>query len=90
MTAEIATSDNTALTFPILYFGGGLERDDRFVVERFPALACVDIRPVECRGPTAKGRRKTQRIVASCKEADGTRLERTELVTGTCLRAWDD
>ena len=47
MTAAMAMPGNTASTFLIHYFGGGLEGDDRFVIDRFRALACGDIRPVE-------------------------------------------
>ena len=37
MTAAMAMPGNTASTFLIHYFGGGLDGDDRFEVERFRA-----------------------------------------------------
>ena len=36
MAATIAMPGNTACTFLVHYFGGGLDGGDRFVVERFP------------------------------------------------------
>ena len=83
MTAATAMPGNTASTFLIHYFGGGLHGDDRFVVERFRALACGDIRPVET---ATKGRRKARRIVVSRKEAEGMRPDRTEIIICTGLR----
>ena len=41
--------DNTASTFLVHLFGGGLA-DDRYVVERFKAHADGDIRPLARRG----------------------------------------
>ncbi len=37
MATAMAMPGNTAATFLIHYFGGGLDGDDRFVVERFRA-----------------------------------------------------
>ena len=37
MATAMAMPGNTAATFLVHYFGGGLEHDDRFVVERFRA-----------------------------------------------------
>ena len=87
MTAAMAIRSNTASTFPIRYFDGGLEGDDHFMVERFPPLACVDIRPIERQEPPAKGRRNTKHIVvASRNETDAIRPDRTTLITCTGLR----
>ena len=85
MTAAMAMPGNTASTFLIHYFGGGLDGDDRFVVERFRALACGDIRPVETE--SAKGRCKARRIVVSRKEAEAMRPDRTEIIICTGLRS---
>ena len=37
MATAMAMPGNTASTFLLHYFGGGLDGDDRFVVERFKA-----------------------------------------------------
>ena len=84
MTAAMAMPGNTASTFLIHYFGGGLDGDDRFVVERFRALACGDICPLETE--SAKGRRKTRRIVVSRREAEAMRPDRTAIIICTGLR----
>ena len=75
MTTAIALPDNTARTFLVHDFGSGLEGDDRFVVERFRALAVGDIRPVPCEAPNAK------RLCLECGEAPPA-LGRT--VCGPC------
>ncbi len=96
MTAAMAMPGNTASTFLIHYFGGGLDSDDRFVVERFRAHVDGDIRPVQTETASAKGRRKTKRIVVSREEAEAMRPARTEIIVCTGLRsrggrqAWGD
>ena len=85
MTA-MAMPGNTAATFLIHYFGGGLDGDDRFVVERFRAAADGDIRPVRDGAENAKGRRKRRRIVVSREEAEAMRPDRTEIIVCTGLR----
>ena len=84
--ATMAMPGNTASTFLVHYFGGGLDGDDRFVVERFRALACGDIRPVQDGAENAKGRRKGKRTVVSRKEAEAMRPDRTEIIICTGLR----
>ena len=84
--ATMAMPGNTASTFLVHYFGGGLDGDDRFVVERFRALACGDIRPVRDGTEGAKGRRKGKRTVVSRREAEALRPERTEIIVLTGLR----
>ena len=86
MATAMAMPGNTASTFLIHYFGGGLDGDDRFVVERFRALACGEIRPVRTGTPNAKGRRKAKRIVVSREEAETMRPDRTEIIVCTGLR----
>ena len=46
MAAGMAIPGNDVSTSLVHDSGGGLEGDDRFVVKRFRALACGDIRPV--------------------------------------------
>ena len=85
-TATMAMPGNTASTFLVHYFGGGLDGDDRFVVERFRALACGDIRPIRDGTENAKGGRKNKRTVVSRKEAEAMRPDRTEIIILTGLR----
>lgn len=73
----MAVRGNTAST--LHYFGSGLAGDDRFVVERFRALAFDHICSVQSEPASAKGRRKTKRIAVSHKEAKAMRLDRTEI-----------
>ena len=86
MTAAMAMPGNTANTFLVHFFGGGLEGDDRFVVERFRAMACGDIRPVRPEAANAKGRRKAKRATATLKEVVAMRPERAEIIICTGLR----
>ena len=87
MTAAMEMPGNTASTFLIHYFGGGLDGDDRFVVERFRAHVDGDIRPVEAATASAKGRRKAKRVVVSRAEAAAMRPDRTEIIICTGLRS---
>ena len=86
MATAMAMPGNTAATFLIHYFGGGLDGDDRFVVERFKALASGDIRPVRDGAENAKRGRKHRRIVVSREEAEAMRPDRTEIIVCTGLR----
>lgn len=86
MNAAIAIPGNTAKTFLVHDFGSGLEGDDRFVVERFKALADGNIRPVRPEAPGAKGKARRKRIVVSRKQAEALRPDITEIIICTGLR----
>ncbi len=88
MSAAMAMPGNTACTYLTHHFGGGLDGDDRFVVERFRALGSGKIRPVPPHDPKANGRRTAGRTVVSRSEAEATRPDRTEIIiaTGLCTR----
>ena len=86
MTAAMAMPGNTADTFLIHFFGGGLEGDDRFVVERFRALVNGDIVPAPAEALAAKGGCKVKRTVVSRKEAEAMRPGRTEIIICTGLK----
>ena len=73
MTTAMALPGNTPRTFLVHDFGSGLDGDDRFVVERFKALADGDIRPVPSEAPGAKGGARAKRIVVSRKQAEALR-----------------
>ena len=85
MSTAIAMPGNTASTFLVHLFGGGLA-DERYVVERFKAQADGDIRPVRPEAPRSRGRRKARRIVATLKEVRDMRPARTEIIVCTGLR----
>ena len=87
MSAATAFPSNSASTFLIHYFGGGLDGDDRFVVERFRALANGEIRPVRAEARKAKGARTAGRTVVSRREAEAMRPDRTEIIIATGLRS---
>ena len=86
MTTAMALPGNTPNTFLVHDFGSGLEGDDRFVVERFRALADGDIRPVRSEVSGAKGRTRAKRIVVSRKQAEALRPDVTEIIICTGLR----
>ena len=86
MATTKAMPGNTAATFLVHYFGGGLDGDDRFVVERFRAGADGDIRPVRDGAENAKHGRKRRRVVVSREEAEAMRPDRTEIIICTGLR----
>ena len=87
MATAMAMPGNTEATFLLHYFGGGLDGDDRFVVERFRAAADGDIRPVRDGAANAKrGRKRGRRIVVSREEAEAMRPDRTEIIICTGLR----
>ena len=87
MTAAIAIPRNTASTFLTHFFGSGLA-DERYVVERFKALACGDIRQVAGEEPatTKKGKRRARRATATLNEVKELRPARTEIIVCTGLR----
>ena len=84
MTAAMAIPGNTADTFLVHFFGTGLA-DDRYVVERFRALADGDIRPIRPEATGAKGRCKAKHTVVSRKQAEAMRPDRTEIIICTGL-----
>ena len=87
MTAAIAFPGNTASTFLTHFFGSGLA-DERYVVERFKALADGDIRRVAGEAPaqTKRGKRKVTRATATLNEVKEMRPARTEIIICTGLR----
>ena len=85
MTAAMAMPGDTASPFLIHYFGGRLDGDDRFVVERFRVHVDGDFRPVEAGTASAKGRRKAKRIVGVEEEIDEQRLDRIRVMTDPAI-----
>ena len=86
MTAAMAMPGNTADTFLVHFFGTGLA-DDKYVVERFKAMADGDIRRCPD-GPPEKdrARRKTKYPTATLKAVKEMRPGRAEIIICTGLR----
>ena len=73
MSTTIAIPRNTASTFVVHLFGGGLA-DERYAVERFKAAADGDIRPwpgADGAAATRKGRRRSKRATAEPGGGEG-------------------
>ncbi len=84
MTAAMAMPGNTEDTFLVHFFGTGLA-DEKYVVERFRAMADGDIRPIRPETAGANGRRKVKHTVISRKQAEAMRPDRTEIIVCTGL-----
>ena len=78
-STAIAISGNTASTFLVHFFGGGLA-DERYVVERFKALANGDIRPWSGKEPAMGKGRRAKRVTATLKAVKVMRPARTEII----------
>ena len=87
MTAVMALPGNTAATFLTHFFGPGLADDDRYVVERFKAMADGDIRRCPDAAPAAKSaRRKAKAATVTLKAVKELRPAPTEIIVCTGLR----
>ena len=84
MHAAIAVPGNVS-TILTHVFGRGLA-DERYVVERYRAMADGDIRRAPDDAAPAKGRRKAKRTVVSLKAVQKLRPARTEIIVCTGLR----
>ena len=85
MTTAMAKPGNTADTFLVHYFGGGLA-DERYVVERYKAYADGDIRPWPGKGTARNNRRRPNRVTATLKAVKELRPACTEIIICTGLR----
>ena len=85
MNTAMAMPGNTAATFLTHFFGGGLA-DERYVVERFKAMADGDIRPWPADEPPTKKGRKARRVTATLKAVKEMRPACTEIIICTGLR----
>ena len=87
MTAALALPGNTAATFLIHFFGPGLADDDRYVVERFKAMADGDIRRCSDEAPKGDRRRKANATTATLKAVKEMRPAPNEIIVCTGLKA---
>lgn len=72
-----------AHTFLTHFVGGGLEDDDRYVVQTFRSLANGDIVPVQPVGTAPKGSRKARRSVVTAKAVEKMRPARDQIIIAT-------
>ena len=84
MTAAMAMPGNTAATFLTHFFGPGLA-DDRYVVERFKAMADGDIRRWPDAAPKGGRRRKAKTVTATMKAVKDLRPAPNEIIVCTGL-----
>ena len=85
MNTAIAIPGSSA-TFLTHFFGHGLA-DDRYVVERFKAMANGDIRRFPSEAPAKrKGRHKAKSLTATLKAVKEMRPARNEIIVCTGLR----
>ena len=76
------TIQRTATTYLVHLFGGGLDRDDRFVVERYRSMADGEIEPVD--DEQGKGG-CTQRRIVSRRTVRRLRPKRNEIIIATAV-----
>ena len=84
MHAAITVPGNASTILTHL-FGGGLD-DDRYVVERFQAMADGDIRRMRGEESAKRKGREAKRTVATRKAVQQMRPARTEIIICTGLR----
>jgi len=84
MSTAMAISGSTTATFLTHFFGRGLA-DERYVVERFRAMADGDIRQLPGEIPAKTGR-GAKRTVATLKAVREMRPARNEIIVCTGLR----
>ena len=85
MTAAMAIPGNTADAFLVHFFGDALA-DDRYVVERFRALADRDIRPCHAEAPARGKGRRAKRVTATRKAVEELLPGRPEIIICTGMR----
>ena len=84
MNTAITLPGNTASTFLTHFFGSGLA-DERYVVERFKAMADGDIRRSPAVELPKKTGRKARRVTATLKAVQAMRPASTEIIICTGL-----
>ena len=75
-----------AQTFLTHFVGGGLDDDDRYVVERFRSKADGNIVPVLPGGTDTKGRRKARGTIVTAKAVERMRPARDEIIVATGVK----
>ena len=72
-----------ATTWLTHVFGGGLDQDDRFVVERFESMASGEIRPLRAAKAAAGDDRHKARTTVSRRTVQRLRPTRYEIIVAT-------
>ena len=86
MSTALAIPGNTAATFLTHIFGPGLADDDRYVIERYRALADGNIRRCTDAAPKGGRRRKTKAVTATLKAVKELRPAPNEIIVCTGLK----
>ena len=86
MAAALAIPGNTAATFLTHIFGPGLADDDRYVIERYRALADGNIRRCTDTVPKGSRRRKAKAVTATLKAVKELRPAPNEIIVCTGLK----
>ncbi len=86
MSTALAIPGNTAATFLTHIFGPGLADDDRYVIERYRALADGDIRRCTDTAPKGGRRRKAKAVTATLKAVREMRPAPNEIIVCTGLK----
>ena len=76
------TIQRTATTYLVHLFGSGLDRDDRFVVERYRSMADGEIEPVDDEQEKSG---RTQRKTVSRRTVQRLRPKRNEIIIATAV-----
>ena len=77
------TIQPAASTYLVHFFGGGLEQEGRYVVERYETAASGDIRPLGT-GKEGAGRRE-RRSTMSCRAVRRLRPVPNEIIVATSV-----
>ena len=72
-----------ATTWLTHVFGGGLDQDDRFVVERFESMASGEIRPLCAARDSRSDDRRKARSPVSRRTVQRLRPKRNEIIIAT-------
>ena len=80
---QARTNRRAASTYLVHFFGGGLDHDERFVVERYQTAASGEIRPLSAAKEGA-GRRE-RRTIMSCRAVRRLRPVSNEIIVATSV-----
>ena len=75
-----------ATTWLTHVFGGGLDQDERFVVERFESMASGEIRPLRGARVSGSDDRRMARTTVSRRTVQRLRPKRNEIIIATAVR----
>ena len=80
---QTSKSVRHATTWLTHVFGGGLDQDDRFVVERFESMASGEIRPLRAAKAGSDDEQRKARTTVSRRTVQRLRPKRYEIIIAT-------